>query len=217
MRPVALAGISALAVAAFIAVPHHPHTSPGGPTAPLTALETSTALIPGAVIGNLFVTSPSVPATLADSPVPPQAGAFSAATVSRMLAFMQSAAGDPYTQQNPERFGPGQYDCSGLVWAAATAAGIALPQGDALASLEAQFFGAMHGVSVFTNESEVEAGDLLFFTGADPMPSQYGPIGHVGMAVSSTEFISAYDTELGVVTLPIPQGGGFVVAESLDG
>jgi NlpC/P60 family len=137
--------------------------------------------------------------------------------ITSILTYMLGQVGKSYTEQNPERFGPSEFDCSGLVWAALQHAGINIPQSDAIASSEAQWAAAQPGAQVIKSESQIQRGDLVFFTGASPDPSTFGPIGHVGMATSSTEFVSAYDTALGVKVLPINEGGGFVVGVRLGG
>jgi cell wall-associated NlpC family hydrolase len=135
-----------------------------------------------------------------------------------MLNYFNGAVGKPYTQENPERFGPNAYDCSGLCYAAAHAAGIGIPQAMALANLEAVWFAAQAGSQKILTQSAVQEGDICFFTGADPGPApgnEFPPIGHVGMCSSPGMLVSAYDTQLGVCTVPLSQGGGFIVAVRL--
>lgn len=127
-----------------------------------------------------------------------------------MLKFMLAQVGHPYLSQNPQRFGPTYYDCSGLVYTAAHKAGINLPIAMAIASLEAVWF-ASQGNKIIRQQSQVITGDLLFFTGAEPDSNvEFPPIGHVGMATSPSEYVSAYDTRLGVVVKIIDPG--FIVA-----
>jgi cell wall-associated NlpC family hydrolase len=145
-----------------------------------------------------------------------------AAQVTAMLAFFVAQVGKHYTEQNPERFGPNEYDCSGLMFEAAKAAGIPIPgsaaddSGDVLANTEANYFGSLPGVTKITDPSQIKTGDVLFFTGSAPGPSNYGPIGHVGMAFNSTTLVSAYDTALGITKTPISQDQ-FVVGFRLTG
>jgi hypothetical protein len=135
-----------------------------------------------------------------------------------MLSYMMKEIGKGYTEENPERFGPNEFDCSGLVYDAAKAAGIDIPQSDAIASSEAEYFSKLPGAQVIKNSSQVQAGDLVFFTGSSPDPSSFGPIGHVGIATNSTQYVSAYDTQEGVIVNPIGSGnGGFVVGVRLPG
>jgi len=130
---------------------------------------------------------------------------------------MVAQVGKPYSEQVPERFGPEVFDCSGLVWAAANSVGDALPGGPtndaaALVPYEMQWFAGQPGVQLITDAAEVEAGDLLAFTGGDPAPFEVvlqghvfpaGQFGHIGMATSPTEYVSAYDTADGVCYKPI--------------
>jgi hypothetical protein len=139
------------------------------------------------------------------------------AQVMAMLGIMQSKIGDPYTEEIPERFGPGQFDCSGLVWYAANQAGIPMPGGPdddeaALAPFELEWAAGLPGATVLF--SGIQEGDLLGFLGADPAPFDItlggrtftGP-GHIGMATSSAEYVSAYDTVSGVCLNPIAGTG----------
>jgi cell wall-associated NlpC family hydrolase len=145
-----------------------------------------------------------------------------AAEVAAMLAFMVAQIGKPYSEAVPGRFGPNEFDCSGLVFTAAAKAGIPFPgnsatdSGDVLANTEANYLGTLPGVTKITSPSQIKTGDVLFFTGAAPGPSNYGPIGHVGMAYNSTTLISAYDTADGITKTPISQDQ-FVVGFRLTG
>jgi hypothetical protein len=144
------------------------------------------------------------------------------AQVAAMLAFMVAQIGKPYSEAVPGRFGPNEYDCSGLVFTAAKNAGIPFPgnastdSGDVLANTEANYLGTLSGVTKITDPSQIKTGDVLFFTGAAPGPSNYGPIGHVGMAFNSTTLMSAYDTAQGITKTPISQDH-FVVGFRLTG
>jgi cell wall-associated NlpC family hydrolase len=136
---------------------------------------------------------------------------------------MVAEIGKGYTEVNPARFGTSAFDCSGLMWYAANQAGIAMPGGPsnvvaALAPYELLWAIAQVGsVSVF-NEAEIQQGDWLGFVGADPAPFDitisghtFVGSGHIGMAVSATEYVSAYDTADGVCIKPI-SGDAFQVA-----
>jgi cell wall-associated NlpC family hydrolase len=129
---------------------------------------------------------------------------------------MRAQVGKPYTEEIPERFGPDGYDCSGLVWAASNSAGNGLPGGPsddaaALVPYEMEWFAAQPGVQLITSAADVQEGDVLAFTGGDPVSFDVtlqghvyqGGFGHIGMATSSTEYVSAYDTEFGVCVKPI--------------
>ena len=133
---------------------------------------------------------------------------------------MMARKGDAYSESN--RWGRPPYDCSSLLWSAANASGLKIPgdpsndSGDVLANTEANWIGEQKGVTKNTVASKIRANDIIFFTGAGPGPSNYGGIGHVGMAANPTTMISAYDTASGVTTTPISQDK-FVVGFTLSG
>jgi Bacteriophage peptidoglycan hydrolase len=143
-----------------------------------------------------------------------------ASQISNMLAFMIAQIGKPYSESSG-RFGPSEYDCSGLVFTAANQAGITIPgsasadSGDVLANTEIDYLASLPGAQVITSQSQIKTGDIVGFTGASPDPSNYGPIGHIGMAVSNSTLVSAFDTQSGVTETPMSQSGGFVVAVRL--
>jgi Bacteriophage peptidoglycan hydrolase len=143
-----------------------------------------------------------------------------ATQISNMLAFMIAQIGKPYSESSG-RFGPSEYDCSGLVFTAANQAGITIPgsasadSGDVLANTEIDYLASLPGAQVINSQSQIKTGDIVGFTGASPDPSNYGPIGHIGMAVNNTTLISAFDTQSGVIETPISGSGGFVVAVRL--
>src|SRR5580698_6398655 len=140
---------------------------------------------------------------------------FTAAQVSKIMAFMVAAEGKHYSEALGLRLGPTEYDCSGLVYAASHSAGINIPSGDSIANLEANWFGS-NGAQVIKNVNQVKTGDIIFFQGAAPGPSNYGPIGHVGIVISPGKELSAYDTASGVSIQPINQDV-FTVAMRLNG
>ena len=142
-----------------------------------------------------------------------------------VLNFMTAEIGKvPYSENtatNPAtgeefRFGPTEYDCSGLVYSAMKSVGIDIPASDAIASKEADVLSKYPGVKVIKNVNQVGKGDLVFFTGASPDASSFGPIGHVGMATSSSQYVSAFDTQSGITLEPL-SNSGFVVALDLSG
>lgn len=142
--------------------------------------------------------------------------------VGEILAFMTAAIGKPYSENTATdpatgeeyRFGPTEYDCSGLVYSALKKAGVDIPASDAIANLEAEWLSKQPGVTEVKSTKDIKTGDILFFTGASPDPSPFGGIGHVGIAKSPTELLSAYDTALGVTTTPISQDS-FVIGMRL--
>lgn len=130
-----------------------------------------------------------------------------------MLAFMESKVGHPYSQ-TLGRFGPKYFDCSGLVYDAANAAGLPLPRSQALANLEIDWFSRLPGAYTYGAASQMQPGDIIGMRGADPING----IGHIGMVDQgrgpNARMVSAYDTALGVTHTPI---NGFVRGVSLAG
>jgi hypothetical protein len=128
--------------------------------------------------------------------------------------------GHPYLAENPQRFGPHDFDCSGLVWTALRKAGVPIPGGPsnpaaAIVDPELQWLAKQPGASVITDPSKIQAGDFVGFQGADPPGNtisvgghKVSGMGHIGIATSSTTYVSAYDTAEGVVKNPIKGTGG---------
>jgi len=141
----------------------------------------------------------------------PGSGSVPAGAAGKMLSFMESKVGHPYSENLSERRGPTDYDCSGLVWAAAQAAGINIPAAESTTLGEAPYF-STHGWQAIKKASEVQEADVCFFVGADPVNTPpFGPIGHVGMCSQPGTLVSAYDTQKGVCYTPFGQDD-FVVA-----
>jgi hypothetical protein len=136
-----------------------------------------------------------------------------AAKVSAAMAFMLAQEGKPYSEAlsgSLFRLGPNAYDCSGLVYAALHKMGINIPQDQSTANTEADWLGS-NGAQVIKDRSQIKPGDILFFSSGDNGPSNYGGIGHTGMAVTSSTYISAYDHQSGILVNPIANDN-FVVA-----
>jgi hypothetical protein len=156
---------------------------------------------------------------LIDAAVNAIAGLFSSHTstgggaANTMLQFMLSKVGLGYSQQ--ARFGPQTYDCSGLVYMAAKAAGLPIPSGVNLANTEADWFARRPGAGLIHNAGKSARGDLVFFHGAAPFMSSFGPIGHVGMALNSNTMVSALGHAFGVTKSPF--SSRFVVGVRLPG
>lgn len=138
-----------------------------------------------------------------------------AAEVSTAMAFMMAQRGKPYSEDLSRRLGPNAFDCSGLVYQALHKMGLNIPQSESTADTEANWLGA-NGAQVIKSESQVKTGDIVFFHGAAPRESNYGLIGHVGMAIDNGHMISAYDTHDGILVTPISQDQ-FTVAMRLSG
>lgn len=131
----------------------------------------------------------------------------SADQVAVMRDFMMKQLGKPYTQVNPTRFGPTAYDCSGLVWAAAVAADIPMPQSLSTAEPEMAYFADQIGAYIIPGIPELEAGDIVGCTGAIPGPVTIGghtyQVGHIGVMADSTNLVSALNTKLGVAVMNV--------------
>ena len=96
--------------------------------------------------------------------------------INRVLTFAQAQLGEPYKFNAA---GPDQWDCSGLTMAAYAEVGISLPH----------YSGAQvaYGTAVDWRTQTIQPGDLIFlesFVGS-------GVINHVGIAISSTQWIQA--------------------------
>jgi cell wall-associated NlpC family hydrolase len=147
-------------------------------------------------------------------------GGVSAAQDLAALSFMESQIGHPYLAQNPQRFGPVDWDCSGLLWAAFHHAGVAMPGGPsspaaAIVDPELVWLSQQPGATVIKQQSQIKRGDVVGMHGASPSGSSpWGPMGHIGMAESSTEMVSALGTATGVTKSSI---GGFVVGIRPEG
>jgi cell wall-associated NlpC family hydrolase len=160
------------------------------------------------------------------------AGTAPTAAAQNMLTFALTARGKPYSQNNPGRFGPNEYDCSGLIWAAARHAGLGIPGGPsdpaaAIVDPEIQYFASLVGSKVITHAPDIQAGDVLGFNASDAgtlgtshlLPNgklqvgntQVISMGHIGIAVNNTQYMSAYDTPEGCLVKPIA-GDEFVCA-----
>ena len=85
-------------------------------------------------------------------------GPLPAGTAGKILAFAEAQLGKPYVHGAT---GPDAYDCSGLAMMAYRAAGIAIPRTAA----------AQWDWGTQIPASQVQPGDLVFFSGADGTPA----------------------------------------------
>lgn len=140
--------------------------------------------------------------------------------VTKMVNFMLSKLGHPYSENTSLRLGPTDYDCSGLVWEALKAAGIELPAGTiSTVDPEMNALAKLPGVQVITNPKDIQRGDVVMFHGASTPGGTLdlkGKIvpqgGHIGVALSNSEYVSAYDTQEGVVKMPMRGSSGAILA-----
>jgi peptidoglycan DL-endopeptidase CwlO len=108
----------------------------------------------------------------------------------------------------PYRFaaaGPQAFDCSGLTMAAYRALGIELPH-----KSERQ---VGLGRAVEWSSEPIKAGDLIFTTGSRPVHAY----GHVGLAISDSEWVVAPRSGRRVTREPIPFGRIDAVRRVLEG
>jgi cell wall-associated NlpC family hydrolase len=98
--------------------------------------------------------------------------------VSTAIAFAEQQLGKPYLWGGT---GPDAFDCSGLVMMAYRAAGIDIPR----VSQDQWKFGPR------VPASQVQAGDLVFFAGADGTVTSPG---HVGLVIGNGQMIEAFAT-----------------------
>jgi len=116
--------------------------------------------------------------TAAGSPLCEQAalGPLPAGTAGKVIAYAEAQLGKPYQYGAT---GPDAFDCSGLAMMAYRAAGLVIPRTAATQWAYGQKIPA----------SQVQPGDLVFFSGADGTPAAPG---HVGIVIGSGEMIEAY-------------------------
>ncbi len=109
----------------------------------------------------------------------------------RVASFALAQLGKPYVFATS---GPGTFDCSGLVAAAYRQVGLEVP---AYTGTQATL-----GREVDPNRETIRPGDLIFLRGGSP-PTD---LGHVGIAVSSTEWVRAPRVGDVVKVGPMPAG-----------
>jgi cell wall-associated NlpC family hydrolase len=109
--------------------------------------------------------------------------------IQTVMNYVYAQLGKPYVLGAA---GPNAFDCSGLTSAAYRQIGIVLPA--------YSFTQARMGWSV--SPDDIRPGDLLFMHGGNPVL----PLGHVAIAVSSTEMISAPHPGAHVHQVSIPVG-----------
>jgi cell wall-associated NlpC family hydrolase len=112
-----------------------------------------------------------------------------APAIQTIMSYVNAQLGKPYAFGAA---GPNAFDCSGLTLAAYRQVGIALPHG----SIAQSYMGRD------VDRADVQAGDLIFTRGGSPAVNR----GHVGIAVSSIEMISAPHAGARVHQVRIPGG-----------
>lgn len=157
--------------------------------------------LPTATLPRPIASAPIVPSVTSVVPAhattaaaqPPSAPA--AATVSTdqdpmsiLVSYLVAQIGKPYVFNTA---GPDTFDCSGLVMAAFQQIGVSLPHQSLLQS--------KLGNAVDWRTSDIEAGDLVF---AFSTGKTY--ISHVGVAISSTQWIQASGSAIPVKLSSLP-------------
>ena len=112
-----------------------------------------------------------------------------AADLQPVIAYAQAQLGKPYLWGGS---GPDAFDCSGLTMRAYQQIDITLPHSSA-----AQ---ANYGIPIDWRTTPIRPGDLIFHRGSVPVHD----LGHVGIAISATQWIVAPQTGDVVSTRPIP-------------
>jgi cell wall-associated NlpC family hydrolase len=124
-------------------------------------------------------------------------GPLPAGTAGKILAYAEAQLGKPYVFGAA---GPDAFDCSGLAMMAYRAAGIVIPR-----TAAAQW---AYGRQV--PASQVQPGDLVFFSGADGTPAAPGHVGIVLDPASHTminAYTGAFPVEVDTYGLPTSKGG----------
>ena len=124
-------------------------------------------------------------------------GPLPAGTAGKILAYAEAQLGKPYIFGAA---GPDAFDCSGLAMMAYRAAGITIPR-----TSQAQW---AYGRQV--PASQVQPGDLVFFSGADGTPAAPGHVGIVLDPAARTminAYTGAFPVEVDTYGLPTSKGG----------
>jgi cell wall-associated NlpC family hydrolase len=111
--------------------------------------------------------------------------------VERVVAYALAQRGRPYRRGAA---GPAAFDCSGLTSAAYAVVGVDLPRYSVTQ--------AGLGRAVDWRHDGIEPGDLVFTRGDNPVID----LGHVGLAISATEWVVASRPGVPVRVEPLPAG-----------
>jgi cell wall-associated NlpC family hydrolase len=124
-------------------------------------------------------------------------GPLPAGTAGKILAYAEAQLGKPYVFGAS---GPDAFDCSGLAMMAYRAAGIVIPRTAAAQWANGRQIPA----------SQVQPGDLVFFSGADGTPAAPGHVGIVLDPAARTminAYTGAFPVEEDTYGLPTSKGG----------
>jgi cell wall-associated NlpC family hydrolase len=189
------AGVVLIAVSATATTAATPliRTAPFAP-APARPASTTAVAVPRATTAVVIapVDTPaaatSVVATTSSSSLS-SSSSLEPSGVERVVAFALAQQGRPYAHGGA---GPKAYDCSGLTMMAYRAAGIDLPHYSVSQ--------AQRGKAVDWRREPIRAGDLVFMRGDTPVID----LGHVGLAISATQWVVASRPGTPVRVAPIP-------------
>jgi cell wall-associated NlpC family hydrolase len=152
----------------------------------------ATALASTVTTAAASTTSAVRPPVAALPAAPPPTEATSApSALAKVVTYALAQLGKPYQFG---RAGPGSFDCSGLTLAAFGTVGVRLPHKAA--------WQARLGSPVDWRREVVRPGDLVFTRGGRPRHD----LGHVGLALSATEWVVAPSPGRTVTRQPIPFG-----------
>ena len=133
----------------------------------------SSVIVPGQVIKLPAHAKIATSSTSASAAAPTAAAS---SKVQKVVDFAKAQVGKPYRYGAA---GPDAFDCSGLVRMAFKQVGLDVPHSSRELSLR--------GVAVDWQRDGIRAGDLVFtFSSSTP-----GQIGHVGIAISSTQWVES--------------------------
>lgn len=141
----------------------------------------SSVIVPGQVIALPAGATTATSISSASTPSAPVGGAnpSTSTKVQQVIEFARAQVGKPYVFATA---GPATFDCSGLTKASYATVGIKLPH-QSLAQSKL-------GVAIDWKTTPIQAGDLIF-TFSSVNKTQ---ISHVGIAISSTQWIEAPNT-----------------------
>jgi peptidoglycan DL-endopeptidase CwlO len=182
---VVAAAFGAVLMVVAAAAPVTTAAAPGS-TTKTTTTTTTTAPRPTTTITSVPEPTTTATTTTTTAPPPPEA-----TPIERVLAYAQAQLGRPYRKGAA---GPDAFDCSGLVRAAYLTIGVDLPHYSVTQ--------ASRGRAVDWRAEPIQPGDLVFVRGDTPVID----LGHVGLAISATEWIVASRPGQPVDIAPLPRG-----------
>lgn len=138
----------------------------------------TTLVIPagGTVVAPPSTTAPGQAATPTPTPASASEAPVAGSAADTVVAYAKAQLGKPYVFNTA---GPDSFDCSGLTLAAYQQIGVSLPHQSAMQ--------ATKGVAIDWRAEPIRPGDLVFSYSS----SRTGVIGHVGIAISATQWVHA--------------------------